>query len=390
MGRLSFSFSLPEAEAELRGAEGTCGDRSRRQCTISAAPPASGTAFFFACSSALLVHMGQGAQTVTQLSPCPGKKSLADMEETLRLCLSCHNAACPAEAAVPHFLTRCASPGTGHFTVIKGPSSGRRWIRGESIGRGSLGTVYQAMDQQTGELLAVKEVVINASDSADMKFKDQLENEIQIELKHPRIVAYLGHDYMGDSLFIYLEFMAGGSLAQALRQFGCFEESLLLAYTREMLEGLEYLHTRETPVVHRDIKGANVLVDLDCHAKLSDFGCSKRDNDTMSHTMRGSIPWMAPEVIKNTGYGRKADIWSFGCVVIEMATAKSPWGSFDNPMAAMCKIAMSDATPPIPEGVSPACQDFIRLCTRRDPADRPDATRLLAHDILKNVIVEDD
>jgi len=281
---------------------------------------------------------------------------------------------------------------TGHFTVIKGPSSGRRWIRGESIGRGSLGTVYQAMDQQTGELLAVKEVVINASDSADMKFKDQLENEIQIvkELKHPRIVAYLGHDYMGDSLFIYLEFMAGGSLAQALRQFGCFEESLLLAYTREMLEGLEYLHTRETPVVHRDIKGANVLVDLDCHAKLSDFGCSKRDNDTMSHTMRGSIPWMAPEVIKNTGYGRKADIWSFGCVVIEMATAKSPWGSFDNPMAAMCKIAMSDATPPIPEGVSPACQDFIRLCTRRDPADRPDATRLLAHDILKNVIVEDD
>ncbi|CAE7526429.1 mkkA [Symbiodinium sp. CCMP2456] len=306
-----------------------------------------------------------GTHGVTQLSPCPGKKSLADMEETLR---------------------------TGHFTVIKGPSSGRRWIRGESIGRGSLGTVYQAMDQQTGELLAVKEVVINASDSADMKFKDQLENEIQIvkELKHPRIVAYLGHDYMGDSLFIYLEFMAGGSLAQALRQFGCFEESLLLAYTREMLEGLEYLHTRETPVVHRDIKGANVLVDLDCHAKLSDFGCSKRDNDTMSHTMRGSIPWMAPEVIKNTGYGRKADIWSFGCVVIEMATAKSPWGSFDNPMAAMCKIAMSDATPPIPEGVSPACQDFIRLCTRRDPADRPDATRLLAHDILKNVIVEDD
>ncbi|CAE6948090.1 ANP3 [Symbiodinium natans] len=173
--------------------------------------------------------------------------------------------------------------GTGHFTVIKGPSSGRRWIRGESIGRGSLGTVYQAMDQQTGELLAVKEVVINASDSADMKFKDQLENEIQIvkELKHPRIVAYLGHDYMGDSLFIYLEFMAGGSLAQALNQFGCFEEPLLLAYTKEMLEGLQYLHNRETPVVHRDIKGANVLVDLDCHAKLSDFGCSKRSNDTM-------------------------------------------------------------------------------------------------------------
>ena len=234
------------------------------------------------------------------------------------------------------------------------------------------------------------EVGINPADSSDLKFKEQLENEIQIvkNLKHPRIVAYLGHDYMEDCLYIYLEYMAGGSLAQALRQFGCFEESLTLSYGREILEGLEYLHTRDPPVVHRDIKGANVLVDLECHAKLSDFGCSKRANDTMSHTMRGSIPWMAPEVIKNTGYGRKADIWSYGCVLVEMATGKSPWGSFDNPMAAMCKIAMSQETPPLPEGMSAPCLDLMSQCLQRDPLVRPDSSKLLAHEALQNVGVE--
>lgn len=278
----------------------------------------------------------------------------------------------------------------GSSMIISG-TSGLRWIRGEAVGRGSLGTVFQAMDQQNGQMMAVKEVCINSSDATDLKFKDQLENEVQIlkELKHPRIVAYLGHDYMDSFLYIYMEFMAGGSLAQVLRNFGCFEESLIVKYTRELLEGLEYLHSRERPVVHRDIKGANVLVDLDCHVKLSDFGCSKRDTDTMSHTMRGSIPWMAPEVIKSTGYGRKADIWSFGCVMIEMATSKSPWGRFDNPMAAMCKIAMSEETPPLPDEVSQACKDFIGICTRRDPAQRLSATELLQHELVKDICTEE-
>eukprot|EP00931_Biecheleriopsis_adriatica_P007106 TRINITY_DN10841_c0_g1_i2.p1 TRINITY_DN10841_c0_g1~~TRINITY_DN10841_c0_g1_i2.p1 ORF type:complete len:355 (+),score=59.55 TRINITY_DN10841_c0_g1_i2:69-1067(+) len=255
----------------------------------------------------------------TRAAPSAERK-VADLEETLR---------------------------AGSATKV-GPQSGMKWVRGEAVGRGSLGTVYQAMDQQTGQLIAVKEVAINSSDSMDLKFKEQLENEIKIvqDLKHDRIVAYLGHDYMDSCLYIYLEFMAGGCVSEALAQFGCFEESLVVSYTRELLEGLQYLHTRDPPVIHRDIKGANVLVDLECHVKLSDFGCSKRTepDSTMAHTLRGSIPWVAPEVLKGSGYGRKADIWSLGCVMIEMATAKHPWGSFDNPMAAMCKIAMSDAT----------------------------------------------
>ena len=235
---------------------------------------------------------------------------------------------------------------------------------------------------------------INSRDASDLKFKQQLENEIAIvkDLKHPRIVTYLGHDYQDECLYIYLEYMAGGSLSQALTQFGCFEEPLVLSYAKEILEGLEYLHTHDPPVVHRDIKGGNVLVDLECHAKLSDFGCSKRaseTDDTLCHTLKGSIPWMAPEVIKNTGYGRKADLWSFGCVLIEMATGKSPWGSFDNPMTAMYKIAMSDQTPPVPESLSARSQELIRLCVQRDANLRPSATSLLAHEALQNLNLDD-
>jgi len=265
-----------------------------------------------------------------------------------------------------------------------------KWIRGEMLGRGSLGTVFQAMDSRTGQIYAAKEVQINASDESDLKFKASLENEIHIckDLSHPRIVAYYGHDYIASCLYIYLEYMPGGSMAQVLRQFGPFEESLLVVYSREILEGLEYLHTREPPVVHRDIKGGNVLVGLDCRVKLSDFGCSKRTMETMSHTIKGSIPWMAPEVIKSTGYGRMADIWSFGCVAIEMASAKSPWGVFDNPMAAMVRIAMSKEVPPIPESLSAPCVDFIQSCVQRDPTKRPTATTLLQHDLVRDLLAD--
>lgn len=286
--------------------------------------------------------------------------------------------------------------GTGNFDDEEGlPGEGGdtfRWVRGETIGRGTMGTVFQAMDPVSGVVFAVKEVSFNTENISDMSYKAQLETEISIckEVQHPRIVNYLGHDYLDGCLFIYMEYMHGGSMACVLKQFGAFDEGLIAVYTRELLEGLQHLHAQEPPVLHRDIKGANVLVGIDNSVKLSDFGCSKRTMETMAHTLKGSIPWMAPEVISNTGYGRRADIWSFGCVVIEMATAKSPWGKFDNPMQAMMKIGMGKEMPPIPEGLSEECTDFIRLCVQRDKKKRPQATQLLQMDFVSNLLLEDD
>jgi len=225
------------------------------------------------------------------------------------------------------------------------------------------------------------------------KLRDTLEHELSIckELRHPHIVSYLGHDYAGGKLCIYLEYAAGGSLASVLEEFGPVEGRTLQRASRGLLEGLEYLHMREPPVVHRDIKAANVLVDLSFHVKLADFGCSKRSAVTRSFTTLGSIPWMAPEVIQQQdGYGRKADIWSLGCTIIEMATAEKPWGNgtFDNVMFALKHIGMSDATPPLPEGLCDRGRGLIDCCIRRRPEERPWTTSLLQHDFVQGLAAE--
>jgi serine/threonine protein kinase len=120
--------------------------------------------------------------------------------------------------------------------------------------------------------------------------------------------------------------------------------------------------------------------------KLADFGCSKCDDTTVSFTTIGSVLWMAPEVIrgKQGGHGRKADIWSLGCVFLEMATAEKPWGdgAFDNQMQALMHIEGSDSTPPIPSNLPAAVADLIRQCVQRDPALRPKASELLMHELV--------
>jgi mitogen-activated protein kinase kinase kinase 3 len=275
--------------------------------------------------------------------------------------------------------------------VLKG--SAFVWSKGDLIGRGSLGSVWKALDQRTGQLMAVKEVLLDALNSDDDRFRASLQNEVSLceDLRHRNVVSYLGNDYIGGHLYIYLEFMAGGSIAQVLSQFGPLDEVLSARYTRDVVAGLEYLHSRDPPVLHRDVKGANILVGSCGTAKLSDFGCSRRSvgahtMDGAATTLRGSVPWMAPEVMNQSGYGRKADIWSLGCVVIEMRTGKPPWGHFENQLAAMVKIAMSTETPPLPASLSDHCRSFATLCTRRAPEERADAATLLHHGFLTGLI----
>lgn len=287
----------------------------------------------------------------------------------------------PDNAAAPLLQESWASTAT---EAVRG--SQIHWVKGPLIGRGSLGRVFKAINQETGQLLAVKEVPINSRDDGDEEFRALLENEVRIMegLTHPHIVTYLGHDYVDGCLYLYLEHMAGGTLTKALNDFGSFEERLIALYARQVLEGLEYLHSREPSILHRDIKGSNILIGAtDSEIKLADFGCSKRTDDTLTHTMRGSIPWMAPEVIAHSRYGKPADIWSFGCVVIEMGTANVPWGKFEHQMQALVRIGLSQETPPLPEEVSATCKDFISICVQRDTERRPRAAELLQHTFLQ-------
>jgi len=241
------------------------------------------------------------------------------------------------------------------------------------------------MDEETLQIFAVKESPLVEASQHD---RERMDGELAIlqGLCHRHVIGYLGHEFTETHLMLQLEYATGGSIASMLAEFGPLSKSVLRIATAGVIEGLDYLHTLSTPVVHRDVKGANILVTQDFVVKLADFGCSKRDALTTSFTTIGSVPWMAPEVInQKVGYGRSADIWSLGCTVLEMATAEKPWGrgAFDNLMFALHHIGSSGATPPVPDNVPSSCRELIQACTQIAPEQRPDAGELLHHPFLR-------
>jgi serine/threonine protein kinase len=266
----------------------------------------------------------------------------------------------------------------------------RHWKVGEILGIGSYGQVFKAFDVDTGELFAVKRMFFNPVNKIQAKIVTDLDSEVRIlkGMKNKHIVKYLGSELIQDTFCIYLEYLPGGSIAKLVYNLGALPEITVRAYLIQILKGLDYLHNNG--VIHRDIKGANILLDSKGKVKLSDFGCSRQyssvDNESGFVTsVKGSLPWMAPEVIKQKGYGRKADIWSVGCVALEMLTAKKPWELDDNYVMFMMKIVSDNTIPEIPDDISPSAKDFLLQCFQRDPACRKSAKELLSHEFLKQL-----
>nr|XP_020024002.1 mitogen-activated protein kinase kinase kinase 19 isoform X1 [Castor canadensis] len=266
-----------------------------------------------------------------------------------------------------------------------------QWTKGEILGKGAYGTVYCGLTSQ-GQLIAVKQVTLDTSDKlATEKEYQKLQEEVDLlkALKHVNIVAYLGTCLEENTVSIFMEFVPGGSISSIINRFGPLPEMVFCKYTKQILQGVAYLH--ENCVVHRDIKGNNVMLMPTGIIKLIDFGCAKRlawaglngTHSDMLKSMHGTPYWMAPEVINESGYGRKSDIWSIGCTVFEMATGKPPLASMDR-MAAMFYIgAHRGLMPPLPDHFSEHAADFVRMCLTRDQHQRPSALQLLKHSFLK-------
>jgi len=268
------------------------------------------------------------------------------------------------------------------------------WRKGELLGQGSFGQVYLGLNLSSGELMAVKQITLVGCDGSEsLEDAEELTREIRVmkELHHENIVRYIGASINQTSheLNVFLEYVPGGSVARMLSQFGAFPEDIVRTYTRQILCGVAYLHSKS--ILHRDIKGANVLVDQQGRAKLGDFGCSKQMQsmwNSMSSELSiastpGSVPWMAPEVVKAKGFVRSSDIWSVGATVIEMITTRHPWPSASNQMTAVFMIAATKGPPVIPPRLSPVAQDFLSQSLRVDPKGRPSAESLLAHPFLR-------
>ncbi|KAG6866026.1 hypothetical protein C0991_009435 [Blastosporella zonata] len=296
-----------------------------------------------------------------------------------------------------------------------------RWQQGKFIGAGAFGSVYSAVNLDSGSVMAVKEIKFQELSGLPTLYA-QIKDELGVMemLHHPNVVEYYGIEVHRDKVYIFEEYCQGGSLAALLDHGRIEDENIIQVYSMQMLEGLAYLH--KEGVIHRDIKPDNILLDHLGVIKFVDFGAAKilaKNHKTMQRSRRapdaspspngmpslnglamnnsltGTPMYMSPEIIKNDKRGRKGamDIWSLGCVVLECATGKKPWSNLDNEWAIMFHIGVATQHPPLPEPgqLSEVGISFIKQCLIIDATRRPTALELLQHrwmddfrEVLKN------
>ncbi|KAI0179538.1 cell division control protein [Hypoxylon sp. FL1284] len=265
--------------------------------------------------------------------------------------------------------------GGGRERALQDPGL-RDYRLGECLGKGAFGAVYKAIHWGTGEAVAVKQIKLDNLPKSELRM---IEAEIDLlkNLNHDNIVKYIGFVKSADCLNIILEYCENGSLHSICKAYGKFPENLVGVYMTQVLQGLQYLH--DQGVIHRDIKGANILTTKDGKVKLADFGVSTSTlaGPDKEAQVVGTPYWMAPEIIELCGATPASDIWSLGCTVIELLSGKPPYHHLQA-MPALFAI-VNDDHPPLPEGVSSAARDFLIQCFQKDPNLRVSAKKLLKH-----------
>uniref|UniRef100_A0A914LJQ9 non-specific serine/threonine protein kinase n=1 Tax=Meloidogyne incognita TaxID=6306 RepID=A0A914LJQ9_MELIC len=249
----------------------------------------------------------------------------------------------------------------------------------QRVGTGSYGEVYKARDLKTGLFAAIKIVKLEHGDNFA-----SIQQEVLMlrDCVHPNIIAYNGSYLRRDRLWIVMEYCGGGSLQDIYQMTGPLTELQIAFVCRETLKGLKYLHQRGK--VHRDVKGANILLTHTGDIKLADFGIAAQITATLGKRLSfiGTPYWMAPEVadVENRGgYGSEVDVWAVGITGIELAELKPPY--FELPPIQVLHL-MTKSNYKVPKlkdkkKWSPTFAQFIKACLTKNPKKRPSPDKLL-------------
>jgi len=255
----------------------------------------------------------------------------------------------------------------------------------QRIGSGTYGDVYKARHIPTASMRALKVIKLEPGDDFNV-----IQQEILMmkQCTHPNIIAYFGSYLKRDKLWIAMELCSGGSMQDIYHAYGPLSEDQIAYVLRETLRGLDYLHNHGK--MHRDIKGANILLTDDGNVKLADFGVAASITATMCKrkSFIGTPYWMAPEVAaveRKGGYDHLCDIWAVGITGIEFAELQPPM--FDlHPMRALFLMSKSGFKPPTLKDKykwTLTFQNFIKYALIKNPKKRPSAQRLLEHPFLQ-------
>ena len=285
------------------------------------------------------------------------------------------------------------------------------WSRGECIGSGSGGSTFVCLMEEKENLgkCAVKQISFDGLVFDDIPSQMRAEVEALGICNHPKIVSFIGAEVSGNYLCIFMDLVEGESLANKIKREGRLKERECIKIAADILDALSFVHSRG--VIHRDLKAGNVIIQKNGESILCDFGacaisepimsslhpigdtavipekipCEFTKTDFYFNGVKGTPNWCAPEVLSGTSYGFNADVWSLGCLVVEIATGQIPWREFDNQLAAMYAILQSDKTPmdfiekKLLSSWSSLLRNYLKCCLIRDPVARWSANRLLKH-----------